>query len=284
VTSVLHAIAAYSNPFGNQHRRYNLVQFARALQLPLLVVEIAPNGVPYEAASLLREVPDVTVFAARGDLIWQKERAYNLGLAQLPAACDRVLLVDVDFVFPEGGVAAISRDLDRYDVVQAFRVVQYEDCAHEIAFELAGVVSLGALRRGESAAHGGAWAFRRGVIPQLFEGVLGEGDLLLAGGVFGAVDVAIAKLHLQGAYADCYRAWATTLPPRTLGFVDLSVRHLWHGSCSTEIAAYDQRSSLLQRFVPSMVTTLEGEGLRWSTDAPSVFVRDAQRYLTAREV
>jgi hypothetical protein len=190
----LWCITAYFNPAQYRTRPANYARFAAPLReagIPLLTVECAFGDDPFE----LPPGPDVVQVRAR-DVLWQKERLINLGVAHLPPQATQVAWLDGDILFtnPDWAVATAAL-LDTAVVAQPFaraiRLAQGEDSA---PLASAGHESFAAVwQRDRSLVHVGgldvhghtgfAWAARRDLLAQhgLYEAfITSNGDHFLA--------------------------------------------------------------------------------------------------------
>ena len=95
--SSLWLITTYFNPLGWRSRRRNYDIFRRHLDARLLTVSWSPEG----NHELDDEDADILIRVDGGDLMWQKERLINIGLAHLPDDCDLVGWVDCDILFQD---------------------------------------------------------------------------------------------------------------------------------------------------------------------------------------
>jgi hypothetical protein len=168
----LWGVTAYFNPAHYRTRRANYAHFAapiRAAGIPLLTVEHAVGDAPFELP------PGPDVLQVRGpDVLWQKERLINLGVAHLPPDAARIAWLDGDIRFtnPDWAVTT-ARLLDDYPVVQPFaRAIRLRrgclvaDGTESAADSFAATVACApdTLQRGTFYAHGHtgfAWAGRR---------------------------------------------------------------------------------------------------------------------------
>lgn len=127
--SSLWLITTYFNPLGWQSRRRNYQTFRRHLGANLLTVEWSPSG----DFSLNDEDADRLVRVSGGDLMWQKERLINVGLAHLPDDCELVGWVDCDILFDDPYWAQQTRTLLMdHEVVQMFSTVEYLEPSHSL--------------------------------------------------------------------------------------------------------------------------------------------------------
>ncbi|MBC7603701.1 MAG: hypothetical protein H7255_13710, partial [Ramlibacter sp.] len=97
MTAPLIALTSYYNPFRGERRRRNYHVFRENLGVPLVTVEWSQDG----CFDLTPGDADVLFQIGGGDLMWQKERLLNRGLAHIRAGClaHDVAILDADVVF-----------------------------------------------------------------------------------------------------------------------------------------------------------------------------------------
>lgn len=278
--STFWALTTYFNPAGWSARRRNYRAFRRHLELPLLTVELAPPGRHELAAG----DAELLVRPRRGDVMWQKERLLNVGLAALPRHVTHVAWLDCDLIFERADwwrdvLAALERDA----VVQTFERIVHLDprespdrlAAHgepefrphfdrefAVAFLLGGDRRPAILARrlvgrhrsagGAAAAKGVAWAARRDLIESLglFDAaIVGGGDSGIVSGFLGDGANYLRGLpeSRQRTIGQGYAPWAERAFAATrgrVGSIGGRVFHLWHGDL--EDRGYDERHRILE--------------------------------------
>ncbi|HVZ44805.1 MAG TPA: hypothetical protein VHA82_13425 [Ramlibacter sp.] len=127
------ALTAYYNPFRGARRLRNYHVFRKNLgDVPLVAVEWSPDG----RFDLRPDDADVLIRVQGGDLMWQKERLLNRGLARIRAEglARDVAIIDADVVFAEADwVRRILTALETRPLIQCHRQVDYmPDIAREI--------------------------------------------------------------------------------------------------------------------------------------------------------
>ena len=95
----LWAVTSYFNPLGWRSRLENYRLFRKHLEVPLIAVEWHPHG----EFQLGPGDADVLAQVQGGDLMWQKERLLNIGMASVPAGVEFVAWLDCDIVFCQRG-------------------------------------------------------------------------------------------------------------------------------------------------------------------------------------
>lgn len=303
MTSDMWAITAYFNPMHWRRRRENYRRFRSELGIPLVAVEAGYDGqfdLQPGDADVLVQVPAV-------DVMWQKERLFNLALAAVPATCGKVACVDSDVVFLRPDVwQEVGDRLDDVRLLQCFSAVHYLPEDHPtdpatIARTVPPSPGFASLRQqGRSTlelcnpdwrnpndlppvSYGLAWAFRRELFAErgFYDAwVIGGGTRVhcfAAGGHWREAAQAMrftacAAEHLrrwtEGFHRDVQDAW---------GCVAGAVAHLWHGTIGGR--KFRQRYEDFSRFDfdPQADLALDERGLwRWNSAKPAMhsYVRD----------
>jgi hypothetical protein len=122
VNGTLWAVTGYFNPTGSRRRLTNYRKFRASLAAPLLAVECSPD----RRFELTHRDADLLVQVAGGDLMWQKERLLNLGVARLPQSCHHVAWLDCDILFDgDGRVSEALLRLEGACLVQLYDRAAY---------------------------------------------------------------------------------------------------------------------------------------------------------------
>jgi len=255
-----------------------------------------------------------------GDLMWQKERLLNRGLARIrkDALARDVLMIDADAVFAEADWAArVSAKLDTCAIAQAFSQVDYLPLLPDDVTSVeqlvsvtpeSSVPSLGhAVAKGAPLFHadpalvkalamtiipvsgnpGMSIALRLASLPdfEMYEGnIVGGGDQALLAASMHSLDELFRHRTLTPAHQADLRAWAQRcLPPGLrFGHADNRLLHLWHGTM--EGRQYGQRLGILPKYDydPRIDIDSTGDALRF-TGARGDGLRNAVRaYLESR--
>ena len=199
---------AFYNPAGYGTKTDNYASFCKGLAdagVPLLTVELAFGDTPFELAPGDAER---LVQLRGGDVLWQKERLLNLGVAALPDDCDKVAWLDCDVLFARRDWAARTAKLletyvasSRSRTASAFlpgsntcepAMLPFGFGQNELFYGIAWGVSTngrGSLANYRDHGHTGfAWAARRDLLSRhgLYDtNVLGNGDTDIAHAMFG---------------------------------------------------------------------------------------------------
>ena len=301
MTVPLIALTSYYNPFRGQRRRRNYDLFRRYLGVPLVTVEWSPDG----RFDLSPADADVMIRVEGGDVMWQKERLLNRGLARIRdegLALD-VAMMDADAVFVAPDWAdRVSAALDASAVAQCFSRVDYlpqipaDSYTHAQLAEVAPERSMPSLAHAMSqgkpfftadpamlqvmamTSHpmsgnpGMAVAVRLAKLPhfELYDGnIVGGGDMLLTGASHGALEEVFRHRHFSPRHQADVIAWAARCLPSQarIGWADNRVLHLWHGTM--EARQYSQRQLILgpRNYDPQRDLDRSGEALRFQDSA-----------------
>ena len=200
----LYIITTYFNPYNYHIRLANYMRFIeriKATGLHLLTVECTFGKDTFELPC------DDNVIQIHGrDLMWQRERLLNIGIASLPDNVKKIAWVDAELLFtnPQWAVET-SNMLDVYPVVQPFqKVILLQPGASAgsvkdqsvIGFGYQQMLDAGNVKHASMKQHGHtgfSWAFRRDVLASrgLYDAHIGgDGDHLMAHAMCGDFDSA----------------------------------------------------------------------------------------------
>lgn len=305
----LWALTSYFNPSGYARRRSNYRAFRQTLGVPLIAVEMS-TGSSFELGP---GDADILIQCARGDVMWQKERLLNHGLASLPSSCRYVAWIDSDVSFLDSTWVDRARErLEQVPVVQLFSRVCHlppDETLHGRPSEradwltqpsLLAVLEAGAdveraiegalARDGGVAAVGMAWAARREVLEAhgFFDAsIIGGGDTAFACAALCAPDVAV-RVHRMNAHQQrAYAAWALPFGRTVAGAVAAlpgTIAHLWHGDLRDRGARARHTGLGAFDFDPARDIAVNEHGAwRWSSDKPALHAYLAEYFRSRRE-
>jgi hypothetical protein len=273
----LWAVTTFYNPAGYRRRKINYRLFREHLDLPLLTVEWSRDA----RFELGPGDADVLIQLDGGDVMWQKERLLNIGIARLPACCTHVMWIDCDVIFGQPVADATLAELARVPLVQPFKISINQGRLPIDALQAPGAwrdapvvqerVGWGyyhceARARGDGVAYrvpspdarfsfpaavGRAWAASRKFLeenPLLDAWIVGGGDGSFIYAAHGNAQDNAQLCGLSPAHARHYLRHAQRLSERVAGrvsFVDATVYHLWHGDAADR--RYRERYAILER-------------------------------------
>jgi hypothetical protein len=288
----LWALTSYFNPMRYRRRRENYHVFRRQLDVPLMAVELSFDG----RFELGENDADILVRVEGGDVMWQKERLLNIGVARLPGECTAVAMVDADVMLADPGwPGAALAHLEDVPAVQLFSEARflapdalppYDEAEVIVRQRSIGSARVNALDTGDGfpptadnvrrwLAPGFAWAYRRELIARhgLFDAcIVGGGDRALASTSWGAFEAVERRLsmnpHQQQHYRDWAQAWYASVQGR-IGCLPGTLYHLWHGDLTQR--RYGTRNLNLAPFDfnPAIDIAPHASGAwRWASDKP----------------
>ena len=310
------AVTTFYNPAGYRRRKGNYRVFREHLDLPLMTVEWSRDG----RFELGPGDADLLIQLDGGDVMWQKERLLNIGVAHLPAQCTHVAWLDCDVVFENltWATQAIDR-LENERLVQLFeRVVHLmptpiERLRHDAAsWRDAGVMNqrigtarmycdaksagdlsvFGVLPAGQPfsnpGSNGHAWAAHRSLLQEhpLFDAwVVGGGDVAF---IYAAAGLSADHIRMRGltaAHASHYVQHAGPLERAIDGriaWVPGTLLHLWHGDPVDR--QYQARFSILARhgFDPRSFLQRSASGVWEWARAPQGLPDEIRAYFDQR--
>jgi hypothetical protein len=290
---VLWAISAYFNPSRYRTRLANFRAFRAHLDVPLVVVEAASDGrfeLGPEDAEILVRIPDA-------DVLWQKERLFNVALRRLPADCRHVAWLDCDIVFAaqdwaDRAVAALRR----HRLVQLFSERQNLGADGRVQLSVEAVarrivertVTAGdfwdpAAQTQQGSTAGLAWAAPREVLEEcgFYDAcILGSGDRSMMCAALGQVEHGVRSIDMTPRHAEHYRGWGSRFAEAIggrVGVVEGRLLHLWHGDLAARGYATRYRGLRRYDFDPFEDIALAPDG-SWAWNTPKsemhAYVRD----------
>jgi hypothetical protein len=293
----LWAIAAYFNPMHWRRRAENFRRFRQQLRIPLVAVELGYDG----RFDLTPGDADILLQFPAADVMWQKERLFNLALAALPPEVDAVACVDGDVVFHDPDVwAKTRRALDREPIVQCFSHMYYlpADFPREVGLiesALPACPGFGWLRsQGQSTlelcnpawrnpndlppvSYGLAWAFRRELFAErgFYDAwVIGGGTRVHCFASDGLWRECADAMRFTPPMREHFQPWAEGFAAATRGrwgCVAGALSHLWHGSMGSK--QFRQRYVDFSRFdfdPHADLTADEHAAWQWASDKPAM--------------
>lgn len=275
---------------------------AKAQGLPLVTVELAFGNTAFELQEGDAEIL-IQIRASRDNVMWQKERLFNIGFAHLPPQCDSFAWLDCDVLFDNPNWVRETQELLlQYAVVQPFSIsarlpkgettLMIQRANHpkydrrpSVGYCYAHATPLGDYMA--SGHTGFGWTARR----EVFEGIgfydrmiIGGGDAIVACGFFGRTTYWHTHLLPQALVEDQQR-WISAMSERVRGSVSYTpgaLLHLWHG---TQLRRRVQtRLELLTRhaFDPAKDIRINADGcFVWAGNKPKL-QKDLARYFWLR--
>ena len=302
--SPLWGITSYFNPAMYRRRLSSYRVFRQCLSIPLVTVELSHEP-PFE---LVEGDADILIQVNAPDVMFQKERLLNLAMEAVPDTCEAIAWLDCDVVFSDSEWPERALDaLNRYVLVQPFDRLEEPDPAWSPGDENLTLVNEArswawhfvnrtmpedCLNRGlrfSGCVTGGAWVARRQIIAEngLYDAcIIGSGVRCLPSAAIGRPEHAARYMRFNPAWIDHYRQWADPIYQSVkghLGYVDGTVRHVWHGNLKyrrfSEIHADFKRFD----FDPTRDIATDANGVyRWSSDKPDMH-RFVKEYFFSRK-
>ncbi len=310
--SELWGITTLFNPGQTTSRIENYRRFRKKTHrqgLPLVTVELAFEDAEFE----LRPKKDAEVLLQlrSSSVLWQKERLLNLGLAELPPKCKKVVWPDADIVFDDRSWVKRTRKLlDEFVVIQPFsECVLLPQGAKPRQYpkkEVGKSIKLGTeegsydrsvcyrMARDEpkfSGATGFAWAARRSLLDEV-----GFYDRCIIGGADREMALAFhfppggipaeRRRITHPSLLDDIGRWhekVHALVDGRVGFRPGLIHHLWHGDKKRR--GYLDRHAILAAhdFDPNRDIFIDGQGCWELSPNTGALARAIGDYFESRE-
>ncbi len=312
----LWGVTAYFNPHAIPLHLQNLHAFSQRVRqqgLKLMIVELAFGDARYEVPD---DYGDQILRRHSRDVLWQKERMLNLGIAHLPPTCDKVAWLDGDLFFEnDEWVAQTNQLLERYVAVQLYdtacwmprgarsvapdlpRGLGEGKCLPGVVAGLAAYDSPERRRRALSnyllSGHTGfAWAARRSLLaahPLYDRDIVGGADVPIAHALLGNEDFWAGNnfycRHLTPAAMADIAQWSRSIYADVAGSVAFTpgrVLHLWHGDMASRNYIARLQILLDNAYDPTQDVRIDGNGCwEWSSSKPELHAQ-VRAYFTAR--
>ena len=301
------AVTTYFNPTYSRHRLRNYRVFRQHLTVPLVAIELAPDG----CFDLGPDDADILVRVEGGDVLWQKERLLNLAIARVPASCRQIAWLDADVVSgADDWAERTSEALRQWPLVQLFDTVYrlprnawpLERTDHDAAQadrSVAWKIATGAMTsanfredasRVSGTSWGMAWAARRDLLERhgFYDAcIVGGGDEALCCAAVGGFERARRTIRMHERRFQHYLRWARPFHRDVngrIGWVSGSLFHLWHGEPAGR--RYRERHEDMERFhfdPDADIRLTEHGAWRWSSDKPDLHAYLANYFRTRCE-
>jgi hypothetical protein len=305
----LWAITSYFNPQQYRRRLANYRHFRQHLPIPLLTVELSFGG----AFELQEGDANILLQLCGGDVLWQKERLLNVGLAALPRDCRFLAAMDCDVIVGgENWPDKVTQALDEFAVVQPFRRLHHlvanasvEDMTSPGATEFWRPSLAHALKTGWSSERllervhdrvqgtpttGFLWATRKSLLMEhgFFDAcIVGGGDSALGCAAYGRCEELCRHHNMNPAQRRHYLRWAvpfTRAVRGAVGDVDCPVYHLWHGAIRDRQTRERHEGLRPFDFDPARDLALADSGAwRWNSYKPDLHRYVADYFVARRE-
>ncbi len=266
------SICCYFNWDNNQVRKNNYIQFRKNFKHPLITIEICLDKNNFFIDDSIK------ILANTDNILWQKERAFNIAIESLSSKYDKVLWLDTDITFLNPNMMNELEDkLDHYDMVQPFEnvceynkgVVSTNRCLNTCGYAkaLKKCIETNEIIGDPTPAIGLAWGINLSIMPEgLFydKHILGSNDLLQ----IQAVTLDILNAHFLGKYNDnlvsSWLKYCKQMPKKEkydIGYCSGVVEHIYHGKSSTRGYVYREKLLREHNYNPDTDIRISENGL-----------------------
>jgi len=244
---MIKAICSYFNYYHDRVRKQNYIKFRKQFNHDLVTVEIAKHKSDFFIDDAIQ------IVAKPENLLWQKERCFNIALQNLPDTVDKIVWVDTDIIFHnKNWLEDLEKLLDETPFAQPFeRIVELSnEYNHNLnCFSYARLV-YDKIHYGSvipiSTAPGIAWGCHRSVLPNGFydKHILGSNDVLQLyswlGDIFNTKLLQMPNCLILD-FLEYYKN--ISCDGKKIAYCKGVVEHLYHGKYNTR--GYNSRNKLL---------------------------------------
>ena len=299
--SKLGVVTCHFDPHCNPRRLHNHQRFVEGMRRHGIDVFTVEGTLRGDGPRLPPD--DHTIHLELENILWQKERLLNLGIAALPAEVDAVGWFDADVLFHHDDLQeAILVALSGSPVTQPWQIYEWLDAdGHHVPWNNGNRWATSMAARNWNRAsnrkiasprfgHPGlAWAARRETIDAmggLFDRhPLGGGDTMMAISFWGDWRARYFSRYTEPMRQAVYE-WgqrAHRIVQGNIAFVDAAVSHLWHGSFESRRYAARHRDLSQLGIDPAKHLEMAPNGTwRWSASTPRQIVGYVTEYFAER--
>jgi hypothetical protein len=207
-------------------------------EIPLFTAECIIGNTP-------QLIPEPTLLTRANSSLFYKEQLFNMLEKKIPSNYTKLIFMDNDLIFTIANwVDVISEKLNTYSTVQPFSKAKYLDASENVFFEFLSYGKYVELNGYPSKGHPGfCWAFNRNFLKEIGgffdKAIIGSGDSAISS-IFGPTFQNFKSPFIQKEYLE----WKikAKLGLRTMGYLDIDIYHLYHGSINNR--KYVDRHSL----------------------------------------
>ena len=254
--SLTFTICSYYFNFRNDIRQKN--NFIRFLeQFSGYYDKMIVGLVDYGDGDLDFELPceKLIIKGDKENKLWSKEIIINKIIDKIET--DYIIWIDGDLIYEDlSWLDKIDSIVKGNDFVQLFETINYLGVNSEVLESHKSIISSGRNDidnlLGEGYKPGGAWLGKTSILKdkKLFEEMyVGGGDTIFVYGIFGITDGwTLSKVSESNSkISENAKIWIKSLKVSKISFLDLSVKHLYHGHLSQR--NYNNRYKLLSSIV-----------------------------------
>jgi len=274
-------ITCFFNPCKYENRRRNYTRFAEGLArqgVPLWTIEAALHDGEFQIQPGHEEV--VRVRLPEDGWLWQKERLLNLLLPQVPRQFTKIGWVDCDVLFDLDHWSELaSSALDIWPLIQLFEYVRWLGPQDEMIPwirnadkrpSMAAVACYAPEKAGkfQIGAPGFAWGAKRTLLERhgfYDRDIAGGGDAVMALSAIGHFEhdyFVRGSEGMRAAARDYGRAFYEDVK-HFIGYIPVTLSHLWHGNRSDRLYVQRQRHIASLEFDPRTDIQLDPQSQLW---------------------
>lgn len=251
---MIQLICSYFNYHNNEIRKKNYINFRKSLNHNIITTEVCLDKNCFFIDDSIK------ILANEKNILWQKERCFNIILESLSDKIDKVVWIDTDIIFHEPNwLKKTEKILDEIPYVQPFdRVFE----KHYHSNPQLNCIGYGRLlydyihfdtKIVEPVASGLCWGVHRQLLNNGFfdKHILGSNDSLqtiaVLGDIFNQILIRQSKEFIL-SFLDYYESNSNMIDGSKVGYIPGTLEHLYHGK--TKNRGYTYREQLLRNYNP----------------------------------
>lgn len=280
-------ICCYFNYHHNNVRKNNYIRFRQKLITnDVCTIELGLNKTDFFIDDSIK------IVVKTNQMVWQKERCFNLILESLPSKIDKVVWIDTDIILHnDNWIKDMEKKLDSFVYVQPFdRVIEnhhifnpqlncngYGRCIHDYIHYGCNMPPPGRI------AEGLGWGIHTSILNNGFydKHILrindGLQNLAVSGDIFNHL-LQKQSSYLIKSFLEYYRTM-NHYDGSKIGYCEGTAEHLYHGS--TQNRGYSDIEDIMQNYDPG-VLSLSDNGLYELNDP--ILYENIQNYMIRQNI
>lgn len=265
---MIQCICSYFNFFDNETTKKNYFKFRDKINTKVLTIECSLDKFVIDDSIKIKAEPH--------NMLWQKERCFNILLDQISDKVDKIIWLDTDIIFQDNNwIKEAEKLLDNYCFIQPFSQVFENNKGYRSENKLLNCYSYAKCLRDKidkdlqipsNKASGLSWGIRREFLNNGFfdKHILGNNDSIQLCAFKGDYFNKNITLYGTTGLRKEFVKYVEKLPSfdiNSFSYCKVKIEHLYHGKTSNR--GYVEREMLLKdlNYDPSIDISIDKNGL-----------------------